>query len=245
MTRSRSRSAAEPATGTDTDTHTDTDTTPEDRPTPATDLFLVRHGETVWHAENRYAGSSDVALTPRGHQQAAALAGWAAGAALSAVWCSPLSRSRLTAHPPARACGLPVEVDARLTEVDFGQGEGLTRAEMRQRFPERLDAFLADPAAHPLPGGEDPYRAAARATACLYDLADRHPGGRVLVVTHSTLMRLVLCHLLGVGLGEYRRIFPVLHNGALTHLRLTDRQPALLRLNTPVPKEPAGRPGDR
>ncbi|MFI0259766.1 histidine phosphatase family protein [Streptomyces sp. NPDC017056] len=207
-----------------------------------TDFILVRHGETEWHAENRYAGLTDVALTGRGEEQAAALADWAATARLDAVWCSPLSRARRTAAPAAAACGLAPHVDARLYEVDFGRGEGLTRAEMHRRFPEELARFLADPVGHHLPGGEDPRAAAARAADCLADIERAHPDGRVLIVAHSTLVRVLLCHLLGIPLADYRRVFPQLLNGALTELRVRDGQAALLRLNVPAVPAPVTAP---
>ncbi|MGW0733061.1 histidine phosphatase family protein [Streptomyces sp. NPDC002851] len=200
-----------------------------------TDFILVRHGETIWHAENRYAGQTDVALTHRGHQQSAALAAWAADADLSAVWSSPLSRARLTAAPAAQACNLDLRTDPRLTEVDFGAGEGLTRSEMREQFPDQLEAFLTDPVRNHLPGGEDPRQAAERASACLHDIAHDHQLGTVLVVAHSTLLRLTICHLLGIPLANYRQVFPELHNGALTEVRLAEGHAALLRLNAPVP----------
>ncbi|MFF9899987.1 MULTISPECIES: histidine phosphatase family protein [Streptomyces] len=199
-----------------------------------TDVLLVRHGETVWHADNRYAGRTDVALTPRGRRQAAALAEWAARERPDAVYSSPLSRARLTAAPAAEALGVTVREDPRLREVDFGRGEGLTRAEMRARFPDALDAFLVDPVAHHLPDGEDPGAATARARACLDEMAAAFPDGRVLVVAHSTLLRLLLCDLLGIPLSAYRRVFPQVVNGALTELRLRDGQSALLRLNVPT-----------
>ncbi|UQA91693.1 histidine phosphatase family protein [Streptomyces halobius] len=200
-----------------------------------TDFILVRHGETVWHAENRYAGRTDVPLTDLGHEQAAALADWAATVGLTAIWTSPLSRARLTAGPAADACGLTPHVDERLYELDFGQGEGLTRDEMRRSFPRQLDAFLTDPVEHHLPGGEDPRRAAGRAAACLADITRAHPHGRVLLIAHSTLLRVLLCHLLHIPLADYRRVFPELHNGALTEIRVQNGQTALLRLNTPAP----------
>ncbi|MER6051176.1 histidine phosphatase family protein [Streptomyces sp. NPDC020883] len=199
-----------------------------------TDFLLVRHGETVWHAENRYAGRSDVPLTDRGREQAHTLADWAATADLTAIWTSPLSRARRTAAPAADACGLTPHIDPRLTELDFGQGEGLTRDEMRQHFPQKLAAFLADPADHHLPGGEHPRHAAQRAAACLTDIARDHPHGRILIVAHSTLIRVLLCHLLGIPLAEYRRTFPQLHNGALTEIRIENDRTALLRLNAPA-----------
>lgn len=199
-----------------------------------TELVLVRHGETVWHAENRYAGISDVELTPRGHDQAAQLAGWAAGAGLGAVWASTLSRARITAEAAAAKAGLPVRTDARLRELDFGQGEGLTSAEMKARFPQARAAFEADPAEHPLPGGEDPHEAAARFVTVLNEISVQHPESRVLVVAHTTAIRLALCHLIGVPLGEYRRLFPRLDNCALTELRLGPGQVAMLQYNSPI-----------
>ncbi|MFD0167637.1 histidine phosphatase family protein [Streptomyces decoyicus] len=199
-----------------------------------TDFILVRHGETVWHAENRYAGRTDVPLTDHGREQAATLATWAATAGLTAVASSPLSRARLTAAPAAEACGLTARTDERLYELDFGQGEGLTRDEMRHHFPERLAAFLADPVGNHLPDGEDPRRAAARAADCLADLAHEQPHGRILVVAHSTLVRVLLCHLLGIPLADYRRVFPQVHNGALTEIRIENGRTALLSFNTPA-----------
>jgi arylformamidase len=204
-----------------------------------TALVLARHGETVWHAAHRYAGSSDVPLTPEGHRQAADLAAWAATAGLDAVWTSDLSRARETAAPSARATGLPVRVDPRLRELDFGDGEGLTHAEMAQRWPEAYAAFEADPAAHPLPGGEDPAAAVARARAAPDEAATAHPGGRVLVVCHGTLLRLLLCHVLGVPPREYRRLFPDVRSAALTEVRLADGSAALLSYNDVVAAPPA------
>ncbi|MFI1801707.1 histidine phosphatase family protein [Streptomyces sp. NPDC020379] len=209
-----------------------------------TDFILVRHGETSWHAENRYAGRTDIALTARGREQAAALAGWSRTADLTEVWSSPLSRARFTAAPAAQACGLPHRVDERLRELDFGKAEGMTRAEMREAFPDRLDAFLTDPDAHHLPGGESPQHAADRASACLTDIAVTHPEGRILVVAHSTLLRLLLCRYLGLPLRAYRGTFPRLPNTALTGLRLTGAGASLLYLNVPLPARPEARDPD-
>ncbi|GAA4308868.1 hypothetical protein GCM10023178_17440 [Actinomadura luteofluorescens] len=139
-----------------------------------------------------------------------------------------------TLAPSAAAIGARLHVDERLRELDFGHGEGLTRAEMERKFPAELRAFLADPAASHLPGGEDPAAAARRFTACLDDIARLHEGGRVLVVAHSTAIRLALCRLLGIPLKDYRRRFPSLGNCALTEIRLRDGDAALLEFNTPL-----------
>ncbi|MEV5707493.1 histidine phosphatase family protein [Actinoallomurus sp. NPDC052274] len=199
-----------------------------------TQFVLVRHGETEWHAENRYAGISDIALTERGLEQAQQLAAWARTAGLVAVWTSTLTRAQLTATACAEAIGVPLNVDERLRELDFGHAEGMTRAEMHERFPEALRAFRADPVADHLPGGEDPTAAVRRFTGCLYDLVDRHPDDRVLVVAHTTAIRLALCELIGVPLRDYRRIFPSVRNCALTEIRLSREAAALLEFNTPI-----------
>ena len=200
-----------------------------------TRLLLVRHGETVWHSENRYAGSSDIELTPLGRGQAELLAQWAASAELGAVWSSPLHRARQTAAPCATSAHLPHIVDERLCELDFGAAEGLTAPDLERALPEALRAFRQDPVAHHLPGGEDPVVAAQRFVACLESICAEHPSGRVLVIAHTTVIRLALCRLLGLPLCDYRRIFPSILNCGLTEIRCSDGKVALLQFNAPTP----------
>jgi broad specificity phosphatase PhoE len=136
------------------------------------------------------------------------------------VWVSLLSRAQETTALTARVTGLTPHV--RLRELDFGQGEERTVSEMEQSFLKAMAAFHTDPVAYHLPGGEDPRTAAARAVACFSDIALTSPGGRVLVVMHSTLIRLSLCQLLGLPLAKYRSVFPFVRNGALTEFRFDE-----------------------
>ncbi len=214
---------------------------PKARKEPAADapviLHLTRHGQTVWHAENRYAGSSDVDLTRTGQQQAARLGRWAAQAQLSALYCSPVRRARETAEPVAAATGLPILLRGDLREVHFGVAEGLTIAELRSQSPEIAARFESDPVNGHFPEAENPSEAAQRGTRVLRDIAATHPGATVLVVGHNTLTRLTLCALLGIPLAHYRQILPRFDNGALTTISLTvdpSRPAALLALNVPV-----------
>jgi broad specificity phosphatase PhoE len=204
-----------------------------------TRMVLVRHGETIWHGENRYAGTSDVELTEHGREQARDLAEWAATAALDGVWASTLSRAEQTARACAAATPAQLVTDERLRELDFGDAEGLTRQEMGVRFPDAVEDFLRDPVRHHLPGGEDPVRAARRFTSCLQEIAERHPTARVLVVAHSTVIRLALCSLIGVELSRYRRLFPALGNCSLTEIQLEADDVALLEFNTPIDRRTA------
>lgn len=120
----------------------------------------------------------------------------------------PLSRAIATADPACRALGVTPHREPGLRECDFGVLEGRTLAEFAAEVPDAAEAFRADPVTYPFPGAEDPTAAAARGTEALRSIAAAHPGERVLVVAHNTLLRLVLCTLLSIPLGQYRRVFP-------------------------------------
>ena len=200
----------------------------------STTLLLARHGQTIWHAENRYAGVSDIGLTEEGRSQAEALGTWAAAHRPDAIWTSPLSRAIATAEPACRALDLTPQREPDLRECDFGVVEGRTLAEFAEEVPDAAAAFRADPVTYPFPGAEDPLEAAARGAAALRRIAAAHSGERVLVVAHNTLLRLVLCSLLSIPVREYRRVFPRLRNAAISELRLgKEGSAALLSLNVP------------
>lgn len=201
-------------------------------------LTLSRHGQTPWHHENRYAGSSDIGLTATGRGQARALGAWAAVTRPDVVACSPQQRSLLSAAPAAAALGVDLLVVEELREVDFGVVEGRTLAEVEQEEPAVVAGYLADPVANPIPGAEPPVEAAERVAEALLALAASHTGGHVLVVGHSTGLRLALCRLLGISCAHFRRVFPRIDNASLTVLRMPadgSVPPALLALNCPLP----------
>lgn len=183
-------------------------------------LHIVRHGETVWHHENRYAGISDVKLTELGVEQATKLVTWATAAHLDAIVTSDLSRAIITAAPSAEACNLKPIVDPRFREVNFGSGEGMTKSEMQSEFPEEYSAFAGAPAEVALPNGERGVDAVTRAFEALKDIAECEELERVLVVAHSTLGRLLICALTGIPMNNYRKVFPGVKNGAVTTLEI-------------------------
>jgi broad specificity phosphatase PhoE len=201
-------------------------------------LLLVRHGETVWHAENRYAGTSDVLLTDQGVAQARELGRWAAEHGVDGLACSPLTRARETAEHAGRELGREPVVRAGLREADFGWAEGRTAAELTAEDPEAVRAFRADAEEGAFPGSEPPSAVAARTTAVLRELAEAHPGGRVLVVAHNTALRAALCALLGIPVGRYRLVFPRLENAAVSEIELSRGQAALRSLNVPTATTP-------
>ncbi|RSS34708.1 bifunctional RNase H/acid phosphatase, partial [Streptomyces sp. WAC07061] len=169
-----------------------------DMGTPAT-FVLLRHGETALTPQKRFSGSggTDPELSPAGRRQAAAVAeALAARGTVQAVVSSPLRRCRETAQAVADRLGLPVAVEEGLRETDFGAWEGLTFAEVRERFPDDLQAWLDSPRAAPTGGGESFTAVTRRVSAARDRLLAAHAGRTVLVVTHvtpvKTLVRLAL-----------------------------------------------------
>jgi len=164
-----------------------------------TTFVLLRHGETPLTPEKRFSGSggTDPGLSDIGHRQAELVAAsLAARGTIQAIVTSPLKRCRETADAVAARLGLDVRVDEGLRETDFGAWEGLTFAEVRDRYPDDLDAWLASSKTAPTGGGES-FAAVARRVALSRDkLIARYAGRTVLLVTHvtpiKTLARLAL-----------------------------------------------------
>ncbi|MFI5636721.1 bifunctional RNase H/acid phosphatase [Streptomyces goshikiensis] len=169
-----------------------------DMGTPAT-FVLLRHGETALTPQKRFSGSggTDPELSPAGRRQATAVAeALAARGTVQAVVSSPLRRCRETAQAVADRLGLAVVVEDGLRETDFGAWEGLTFGEVRERFPDDLQAWLDSPKAAPTGGGESFSAVTRRVSATRDRLLAAYAGRTVLVVTHvtpvKTLVRLAL-----------------------------------------------------
>lgn len=145
------------------------------------ELWLVRHGETVWNAEHKLTGWADPPLTPKGEEQARQLRDFLGQRSYDSVWSSDLQRARHTAE---LAFGRPSE-DARLREIDFGELDGLDwhtlDTELRDALLQRFDDF------HP-PGGEHASDFTRRVVAFVEEL----PPGRHLLFTHGGVVRLLL-----------------------------------------------------
>ncbi|MCX4797793.1 bifunctional RNase H/acid phosphatase [Streptomyces sp. NBC_01242] len=165
---------------------------------PAT-FVLLRHGETALTPEKRFSGSggSDPELSATGRDQAERIArSLAARGTIEEIVSSPLCRCRETAAAVAARLGLEVRIEDGLRETDFGAWEGLTFAEVRERYGPDLDAWLASAKAAPTGGGESFAEVARRVAATRDRLTARYAGRTVLLVTHvtpiKTLVRLAL-----------------------------------------------------
>jgi ribonuclease H / adenosylcobalamin/alpha-ribazole phosphatase len=153
--------------------------------------LLLRHGQTAMSVQKRYAGRSDVPLTGPGVQQAAAAAKRLAPAGLGVIITSPLLRAVQTAEEVAAATGAPVVTDQGFRETDFGAWEGLTFAEVRDRWPAEVAAWLADPAVAP-PGGESFTEVSQRVSDGLHRVLAERGRQTVLIVSHVTPIKMLV-----------------------------------------------------
>jgi len=201
-----------------------------------TTVHLIRHGRTAWHDPTRYAGSSDIPLDAVGEQQARRLAKWASAQPLTSLICSDLRRARATAAPIAERTGHIAVVDQRLREPHFGIAEGKALVQVRSEAPAAA-AFERDPIAHAWPGAEDPLAVAARGLAAIHAAVGRDRGGLVLMIAHSTLVRLTVCATLGITLASYRRALPRLDrtDDVQRSLRLSPQRPDQIVMIAGIP----------
>jgi glucosyl-3-phosphoglycerate phosphatase len=153
---------------------------------------LWRHGQTRWNAEHRFQGQTDIPLDATGLAQAAAAAQRVAALRPAALYTSDLSRAQQTAAPLARLTGLPVTLDKDLRERYGGDWEGLSDAEIRERYP-------AERATWNPPNGEPTLVVADRVAGALRRIADTLDDGQLAVaVGHGAALRLGLERVLGL-----------------------------------------------
>ena len=157
------------------------------------DLVVWRHGQTAWNAAGRFQGHLDPPLDAVGEAQAADAAPALLALRPSLVVSSDLTRARET----AAYLGLPVEVDARLREIDVGEWGGLTRPEIEAKYPETYAAWLAGEDVR-REGGETLAEVAVRAAAAVTERLDATGDGPLVVVTHGGTSRALVLTLLGL-----------------------------------------------
>ena len=191
-----------------------------------TATVLLRHGQTPMSVQKRYSGRTDAPLTDTGIRQAAAAAKRLTSVGLDAIVTSPLQRAVRTAEEVAAATGIPVLTDDGFRETDFGAWEGLTFAEVRERWPSEVTAWLADPSVAP-PGGESFADVSERVTAALHRVLAARAGQTVLIVSHVTPIKtLVATALLAPPAALYRMHLDV---AALCEIDWYADGPAVLR----------------
>jgi probable phosphoglycerate mutase len=157
----------------------------------ATNLLLIRHGETAWNAEHRIQGRLDVPLSTTGVWQTGRLAQRLADEAIDAVISSDLARAWMTGAPLADARGLTMVPEPRLRERAFGIFEGKTLDEIAAGHPDELVAWRSRDVDWRIPGGESGAEFIERVLVALHEIADAYAGRTVAVVTHGGVLDVV------------------------------------------------------
>ena len=189
-------------------------------------LLLARHGESVWNAERRFQGSTDIALSARGRAQAEALGCALRGSRVVAAYVSPFRRARETAELALAQTGVSLTVIEELRELSLGEWEGCTVDQIRSQAGDPYRAWLRAPHDCPPPGGEPLPVVSERVRGALDRIAAAHrPGEDVLVVSHGGVISVYVCYLLGCSFNQLWRLR--VDNASLTIVR----PPRLASLN--------------
>ncbi len=168
-----------------------------------TTFILIRHGETQWNAEGRMMGISDIPLTAKGERQAEAVGLLLKDYPIDVIYSSPLLRSQKTAEPIlSYHKSTPFILHDALKERNFGALEGKTYEEVNAVGAPMVYATAWYYLAYKPPGGERLLDTIRRAQSVIDELVKAHEGKTVVIVSHGTFQRVLMCALLGVRLHE-------------------------------------------
>ena len=195
-----------------------------------TRVFIVRHGQTEWNREERFRGTVDVPLNERGLAQARATAERLAGEGdIAAVYSSPRGRAWRTAEPIAAAFGLVVQPLAGIDDLNFGEWQGLTPAEVGERWPELYRRWQLAPHTVRFPGGDSLEVVRARALAALEAVVARHEGHGLVLATHKVVCKVLISAAIGLDNAHYWQV--EVDNAGISLLEHVDGLYVLRRLN--------------
>jgi broad specificity phosphatase PhoE len=199
-------------------------------PMGETTVFLVRHGITAWHEENRVLGQRDIPLSPAGVAQSEQVGATLGGVKLWEVLSSPLQRAIQTAEIIGRAAGIEVARDPRLIDMQAGKWTGMTYDEVAAS--EEYQKFIRQPESERIPGGESLDEVRRRAVSAVDQaLRDSPSGDALAIVTHAGIIRVLLTHYMGSPPANYHRVR--VSPGSITILSFADDRelPRVLAVN--------------
>ncbi len=200
-----------------------------DRFVPATALLLCRHGTTDYPEDRFYPSDTGPALNDAGRHDAQQLGKALSDETLSALYASPTLRTRETAAEVARAAGLAVIFDPALVERSLGRWDGRDAEAVRAEDPDGWSAWKRDPRGFVPEGGESLETFSDRVWTAASAIAQRHPGQKVVVVTHVGAIRALVGRALGMPLEEGKRL--IIGPTSVTRLDWSERSVNLVYLN--------------
>jgi len=169
-------------------------------------IILVRHGQTQWNREERFRGRADLALTELGLRQARATAERLARMGVSQIYSSPLRRALETARIIGQRLGIPAQPLEELIDIDFGDWQGLSPQEARERDGELYHLWSVSPHRVKFPGGESLGNVRQRVSQALEKVVAEHPEETVVLVSHMVACRVMICAVLGIDNSHFWQI---------------------------------------
>lgn len=203
-----------------------------------TEIILVRHGETDWNASEVFRGRADVGLNENGRKQARALGAYLSKEKIDFIYSSPLKRAVDTAGAIARHQTLEVNRIENLIDFHFGDWQGLSLRDVRERCPELYRDWEDTPEQVRIPGGESLAEVRNRALPFIEDAIMRCGEGRIVFVSHRIVNKVLVCALLGMDLSHFWNIR--IDVGGLTRFSCGDGRLVLSKHNDTLYLEPAG-----
>jgi alpha-ribazole phosphatase len=167
------------------------------------EIILARHGETDFNASEKFRGRVDVPLNENGLRQAELLGEYLRGDKIDVVYSGPLQRAIATAEAIAAPHGLAVNIVENLNDIDCGTWQGLTVAEVKEKYPELYQDWLDTPEQVRLGGGESLEDVRRRVVPFTQDAVMRCGEGKIVLVSHRVVHKVLICALLGLGNGSF------------------------------------------
>jgi len=193
-------------------------------------IILVRHGETDWNQARRIQGSgSDTQLNQKGHQQAESLALRLKQEKIQAIYSSPLQRAQDTARTIARYHQLSVEIEPSLKEIEVGELEGMSIADVAEHLSELLIMHSQSNELPRLPGGESLTEVQQRVWSTIQRLVDRHSDGVLVVVGHYFSVLTTICSVLNLPLWQIDKLR--LNSGSISIITFDEQATRLTLFN--------------
>lgn len=189
----------------------------------ATNVLLVRHGQSKGNAERRFGGHTATPLSARGHRQAEVTARTLKSESLTAIYSSDLARAIETARPLSKLTGLPINGTSAFRERSVGVMEGLTFEAAAQQHPEQYAALLRRDFEHVLTGGESYRQLLDRSRQKLDEIIDQNRGGKIAVFSHTGTICILALHLMGaLDAPELKPVWISSGNCGITKFELRD-----------------------
>lgn len=170
-------------------------------------VYLIRHGRTQWNKEEVFRGQADIPLDDWGRKQAAAVGEALKGKGIEIVITSPLGRAVETATIAGRVFGgIPILQDPSLTDVDYGEWQGLPHEEVKRRYPELYQSWTIDPGHITFPGGESLQQVAKRCWDGLQKISRAYHDRSLAIISHRVINKIFLAEALGAGLQAFWKV---------------------------------------